>query len=163
MAATAFVGLGSNLADPLMQVRQALAELDAIRDTRVTARSSFFRTAPVGDPDQPDFINAVARLETTLPPRALLEALLDIESRHGRRRSVRNAPRTLDLDLLLYGDEVLQDEDRLTLPHPRLQQRAFVLAPLAEIAPETTVPGRGLVKDLLARVECAGVTKLDAA
>jgi len=161
-AATAFIGLGSNLAGPLVQVRQALVELDSIPGTRVTARSSFYRTAPVGLLEQPDFINAVASVRTTLKPQALLAALLAIENRHGRRRSMRNAPRTLDLDLLLYGEQVL-GQDGLTLPHPRLQERAFVLAPLAEIAPDATVPGRGRVQDLLARVDCSGVSRIDVA
>jgi 2-amino-4-hydroxy-6-hydroxymethyldihydropteridine diphosphokinase len=161
-AATAFIALGSNLADPLVQVRQALVELDSIPGTRVTARSSFYRTSPVGLLEQPDFINAVASVRTTLKPQALLAALLAIENRHGRRRSMRNAPRTLDLDLLLFGEQIL-GQDGLTLPHPRLQERAFVLAPLAEIAPDAMVPGRGRVQDLLARVDCNGVSRIDVA
>jgi len=160
--AIAFIGLGSNLADPLAQIRQALTELESIPGTRVTARSSLYRTSPVGYLEQPDFINAVASVQTTLKPQALLAALLAIENRHGRRRTTRNAPRKLDLDLLLYGEEVL-DQDGLTLPHPRLHERAFVLAPLAEIAPGVTVPGRGRVQDLLARVDCTGVSRIDAA
>ena len=161
-AVTAFIGLGSNLANPLVQVRQALVELDSIPGTRVTARSSFYRTLPVGLLEQPEFINAVASVRTTLKPQALLAALLAIENRHGRRRSIRNAPRTLDLDLLLYGEQVL-GQDGLTLPHPRLQERAFVLAPFAEIAPDAMVPGRGRVQDLLARVDCNGVSRIDVA
>jgi 2-amino-4-hydroxy-6-hydroxymethyldihydropteridine diphosphokinase len=161
-AAIAFIGVGSNLADPLVQVRQALMELESIPGTRVTARSSLYRTSPVGYLEQPDFINAVASVKTTLKPQALFAALLAIENRHGRRRTMRNAPRTLDLDLLLYGDEVL-DEHGLTLPHPRLHERAFVLAPLAEIAPGAMVPGRGLVQELLARANCNGVNRIDAA
>ena len=161
-AAIAFIGVGSNLADPLVQVRQALIELESIPGTRVTARSSLYRTSPVGYLEQPDFINAVASVQTTLKPQALLAALLAIENRHGRRRTMRNAPRTLDLDLLLYGEEVF-DQDGLTLPHPRLHERAFVLAPLAEIAPEAMVPGMGRLQDLLARVDCNGVRRIDAA
>ena len=161
-AAIAFIGVGSNLADPLEQVRQALMELESIPGTRVTARSSLYRTSPVGYLEQPDFINAVASVQTTLKPQALLAALLAIENRHGRRRAMRNAPRTLDLDLLLYGEEVF-DQDGLTLPHPRLHERAFVLAPLAEIAPEAVVPGMGRLQDLLARVDCNGVSRIDAA
>lgn len=161
-AAIAFIGLGSNLADPLVQVRQALIELESIPGTRVTARSSLYRTSPVGYLEQPDFINAVASVQTTLKPQALLAALLAIENRHGRRRTIRNAPRTLDLDLLLYGEEVF-DQDGLTLPHPRLHERAFVLAPLAEIAPGAMVPGLGRLQDLLARVDCNGVSRIDAA
>lgn len=161
-AAIAFIGLGSNLADPLAQVRQALMELESIPGTRVTARSSLYRTSPVGYLEQPDFINAVASVQTTLNPQALLAALLAIENRHGRRRAMRNAPRTLDLDLLLYGEEVL-DQDGLTLPHPRLHERAFVLAPLAEIAPDAMVPGLGRVQELLARAHCNGVSRIDVA
>jgi 2-amino-4-hydroxy-6-hydroxymethyldihydropteridine diphosphokinase len=121
-----------------------------------------YRTSPVGYLEQPDFINAVASVQTTLKPQALLAALLAIENRHGRRRTMRNAPRTLDLDLLLYGEAVF-DQDGLTLPHPRLHERAFVLAPLAEIAPEAMVPGMGRLQDLLARVDCNGVSRIDAA
>jgi 2-amino-4-hydroxy-6-hydroxymethyldihydropteridine diphosphokinase len=161
-AAIAFIGLGSNLADPLVQVRQAFIELESIPGTRVTARSSLYRTSPVGYLEQPDFINAVASVQTTLKPQALLAALLAIENRHGRRRTMRNAPRTLDLDLLLYGEEVF-DQDGLTLPHPRLHERAFVLAPLAEIAPGAMVPGMGRLQDLLARVDCNAVSRIDAA
>jgi 2-amino-4-hydroxy-6-hydroxymethyldihydropteridine diphosphokinase len=161
-ATIAYVGLGSNLADPLAQVKQALVELESIPDTRVTTRSSLYRTSPVGLLEQPDFINAVASVQTTLKPKALLAALLAIENRHGRTRAMRNAPRTLDLDLLLYGAEVL-DQDGLSLPHPRLHERAFVLAPLAEIAPEAMVPGQGRVQDLLAGVDRSGVSRIDAA
>jgi 2-amino-4-hydroxy-6-hydroxymethyldihydropteridine diphosphokinase len=101
-------------------------------------------------------------VRTTLKPQALLAALLAIENRHGRRRSMRNAPRTLDLDLLLYGEQVL-GQDGLRLPHPRLHERAFVLAPLAEIAPDAMVPGRGRVQDLLARVDSNSVSRIDVA
>jgi len=149
MHITAYIGLGANLNDPATQVEYAFAELDRIASTRLAARSSLYATAPVGYLDQPDFINAVARVETTLAPRALLAALLEIEQRHGRARSFRNAPRTLDLDLLLYGAAHFQ-EDHLTLPHPRMTERAFVLLPLIEIAPELTIPGRGRAADWIA-------------
>jgi 2-amino-4-hydroxy-6-hydroxymethyldihydropteridine diphosphokinase len=158
----AFVGLGANLENPLQQVRQALSELDAIEHTRVIAASSMYRSVPVGYADQPDFINAVAKLRTGLSPRELLEALHGIENRHARRRSVRNAPRTLDLDLLLYGMLVAREEG-LILPHPRMHERAFVLLPLAEIAPDTLVPGHAPVSQLLAQVDRSGVEKLDVA
>lgn len=161
-AAEAFVGLGANLENPLQQVRRAISELGAIENTRLLAASSLYRSAPVGYADQPDFINAVARLQTGLSPRELLDALHVIENRHGRRRSVRNAPRTLDLDLLLYGMLVVQGED-LTLPHPRMHERAFVLLPLVEIAPDTSVPGHARASQLLALVDRSGVEKLDAA
>jgi len=159
-AAEAFVGLGANLENPLQQVRQALSELDAIEHTRVVAASSMYRSVPVGYADQPDFINAVAKLRTGLSPRELLEALHGIENRHARRRSVRNAPRTLDLDLLLYGMLVAREEG-LILPHPRMHERAFVLLPLAEIAPDTLVPGHAPVSRLLAQADRSGVEKLD--
>lgn len=135
MNVVATIGLGANLNDPAAQVEYALAELDRLPGTRLLTRSSLYASTPVGYVDQPDFVNAVAQVETALAPRALLAALLDIEHRHGRERSFRNAPRTLDLDLLAYGTARIESA-RLTLPHPRLHERAFVLWPLAEIAPE---------------------------
>ena len=149
MTILATIGLGANLNDPAAQVEYALAELDRLPGTRLLARSSLYASAPVGYVDQPDFINAVAQVETDLAPRALLVALLDIEHRHGRERSFRNAPRTLDLDLLLYGDAHFHEEG-LTLPHPRMHERGFVLLPLLEIAPDATIPGRGRAADWLA-------------
>ena len=135
----AYVGLGSNLQDPVRQVETALHELDRLPSTRVVKRSSLYRTAPVGYADQPEFVNAVAQLDTGLPAEALLDELQGLEARHGRKRSFPNAPRTLDLDLLLFGDLVLQTE-RLTVPHPRMRERAFVLEPLREIAPHLELP-----------------------
>jgi 2-amino-4-hydroxy-6-hydroxymethyldihydropteridine diphosphokinase len=158
---TAFIALGSNLDDPVAQVRSGLAALAALPGTRLIAQSSLYRSTPVGYRDQPDFINAVACVTTTLAPRALLDALLDIERDHGRVRNVRNGPRTLDLDLLLYGDVQLH-EDGLTLPHPRIHERAFVLVPLAEIAPAQIVPGQGTVQALLPAVDGASIEKLIA-
>jgi 2-amino-4-hydroxy-6-hydroxymethyldihydropteridine diphosphokinase len=160
--AEAFVALGANLDNPVQQVRQAMSELGAIAQTRLLAVSSLYRTAPVGYADQPDFINAVAKLQTGLSPHELLDALHVIENRHGRQRSVRNAPRTLDLDLLLYGTLVIREEG-LTLPHPRMHERAFVLMPLAEIAPHVPVPGYAPASQLLEQVDHAGVEKLDVA
>jgi 2-amino-4-hydroxy-6-hydroxymethyldihydropteridine diphosphokinase len=158
--AEALVGLGANLEDPLRQVNQAIVELHDIEHTQVLAVSSLYRSAPVGYADQPDFINAVVKLQSQLTPHELLDALHAIENRHGRRRSRRNAPRTLDLDLLLYGTLVL-DEDGLILPHPRMHERAFVLLPLAEIAPDASVPGHPPLSQLLAQVDRNGVVKLD--
>ena len=149
MPLTAYIGLGANLNDPAAQIEHAFDELDRIPGTRLVARSSLYASAPVGFVDQPDFINAVAQMETTLAPRALLTALLEIEQRHGRARSFRNAPRTLDLDLLLYGAAHFH-EDHLSLPHPRMTERAFVLLPLTEIAPELVIPGRGRAADWIA-------------
>ncbi|MFP5409662.1 MAG: 2-amino-4-hydroxy-6-hydroxymethyldihydropteridine diphosphokinase [Gammaproteobacteria bacterium] len=151
MNIVATIGLGANLDDPAAQVEYALAELDRLPATRLVARSPLYASAPVGYVDQPDFINAVAQVETGLAPRALLAALLDIEHRHGRERSFRNAPRTLDLDLLLYGTARFH-EPGLELPHPRMHERAFVLRPLLDIAPDTAIPGRGRAADWLAGV-----------
>ena len=150
---TAYIALGANLGDPAATVTEAFAALAEIPQSRVGATSSLYRTAPVGLRNQPDFINAAARLDTVLGAEDLLDALFAIEARFGRRRSVPNAPRTLDLDLLLHGDCMVQSP-RLTLPHPRLHERAFVLAPLLEIAPEIAIPGRGSAAALLAA--CAG-------
>lgn len=149
MMVVATLGLGANLNDPATQIEYALAELDRLPDSRLIARSALYASAPVGYVDQPDFINAVAQIETRLAPRALLNALLDIEHRHGRERSFRNAPRTLDLDLLLYGNAHFHEEG-LTLPHPRMTQRAFVLRPLLEIAPDMVIPGFGSAVEGLA-------------
>ncbi len=164
MNVTATIGLGANLDDPAMQVERALAELDRLPGTRLLARSSLYASAPVGHVDQPDFINAVAQVETRLAPRALLDALLDIEHRHGRERSFRNAPRTLDLDLLLYGTAHFH-EDGLSLPHPRMHERGFVLLPLREIAPDTLIPGRGRAADWLTACtdQCVAVLPTPAA
>jgi len=139
----AFVGLGSNLDDPREQVLRALQALDRLPHTRVLARSSLYRSVPVGYLEQPDFINAVAQLETGLSPRALLDRLLALEQECGRTREFLNAPRTLDLDVLLY-DELRHHEHGLTIPHPQMHLRAFVLHPLLEIAPDCVIPGIGM-------------------
>ena len=131
----AYVGIGSNLDDPQAQVTRAFDELAALPSTRLTARSSLYRSAPVGYADQPDFVNAVAALETSLSAQKLLQGMRGIEQHHGRARSFANAPRTLDLDLLLYGSEKIATAE-LQVPHPRMQERAFVLKPLLEIAPD---------------------------
>jgi len=152
----AFIGLGSNLDHPVRQVETAIAELDTLSSTHLTRRSQLFRTRPVGYADQPDFVNAVAEVETQLEPRVLLRELLALEQRHRRVRGPRNGPRTLDLDLLLY-DSLELDAPELTLPHPRMHERAFVLMPLHEIAPHADIPGRGSVSALLAAVDTSGV------
>lgn len=136
----AYVAIGANLGDARAAVRQAMDDLAALPGTRVGARSSLYRSAPV-DAQGPDFINAVVELETELDPTALLAELQRLESGAGRQRPYRNAPRTLDLDLLRHGDVVI-DTAVLTLPHPRLAERAFVLLPLAEIAPELVTPAQ---------------------
>lgn len=157
----AHIALGANLGDPFAALEAAFAALSDIPDTRLVARSSLYRTAPVGVSGQPDYLNAVAAVDTTLPARALLDALLAIETLQGRTRDYHQAPRTLDLDLLLYGDAVLALPG-LEIPHPRMHLRAFVLVPLAEIAPTVTIPGRGVVADLLAGVRDQAIERLTA-
>lgn len=156
---TAYVALGANIGDPKATLLAAFAALANIPESRVARCSSLYLTAPVGLHNQPDFINAVALLETTLAPEALLDALFDIEARSGRVRRDRNGPRTLDLDLLLYNDAEL-DLPRLTLPHPRLHLRAFVLLPLAELAPGLIIPRRGSLAAWLPAVANQGIVKL---
>ena len=144
----AYVGLGANIGEPRRQLQDALQELGTLPKTRITATSGFYRSAPVGYLDQPEFLNAVAELDTALAPGLLLEGLQKIENRHGRERSFANAPRTLDLDLLLYGDSIV-DTPWLTLPHPRMHERAFVLQPLLELDSEISIPGKGKASALL--------------
>jgi 2-amino-4-hydroxy-6-hydroxymethyldihydropteridine diphosphokinase len=155
----AYVALGANLGDPASTLRAAFGALANLPESRIVRCSSLYRTAPVGIVDQPEFVNAVARLETTLAPESLLDALLDIERRFGRQRAEKNGPRTLDLDLLLYDHRVLE-LPRLTLPHPRLHLRAFVLLPLAEIAPDLHLPGRGYISAWLPAVANQGIVRL---
>lgn len=156
---TAYVALGANIGEPAATVVSALAALAGLPESRVLRTSPLYRTAPVGLRNQPDFINAAAALETALGAEALLDALLDLEVRFGRRRRDRNGPRTLDLDLLLHNDSEI-DLPRLTLPHPRLHLRAFVLRPLAEIAPDLTIPGRGSVAAWLPAVATQWIVRL---
>jgi 2-amino-4-hydroxy-6-hydroxymethyldihydropteridine diphosphokinase len=146
----AYIGLGSNLAQPQSQVESALQELAELPRSRLIARSSLYRSAPLGYAAQPEFINAVAALDTTLDAHELLRELQGLEAAHQRARSFPNAPRTLDLDLLLFGEERVAHAD-LVVPHPRMHERAFVLAPLAEIAPDAQIPGHGSVRACLAR------------
>jgi len=148
---TAFVGIGSNLAEPAKQVQTAFDELERLPQTRVLRRSSLYRSGPLGYAEQPDFINAVAQLETRIAAEQLLSELQEIENRHGRERSFANAPRTLDLDLLLF-ENLRTRTARLTLPHPRMHERAFVLEPLIEISPDISIPGKGNARQLLKSV-----------
>lgn len=143
--AIAYVALGSNLGDPVDHVTRAFADLDALTGCRLTARSPLFHSAPMGSPDQDWYVNAVAALEVTVGPRELLSALQIVERRHGRdRKGVRWEPRPLDLDLLLYGDRVI-DEPGLHVPHPGLTRRNFVVYPLLHVAPNLVLPdGRSL-------------------
>jgi len=137
-----FIGLGSNLGESCNQLRMALADIGQLPGTQLLACSSLYRSAPVGYLDQPDFVNAVAKIATTLTPQKLLASLLHIERRHGRERAFPNAPRTLDLDVLLYDDLQIH-EAGLTVPHPQMHLRAFVLQPLLEIEPECVIPAIG--------------------
>jgi len=157
---TAYVALGSNLEEPVRQLRDGLAALAALPGTRLIASSSFYRSAPVGYRNQPDFVNAVAAIDTLLDPHALLGALLGIERDHGRVRDFPNAPRTLDLDIVAY-DGLSLAEAGLTIPHPRAHERAFVVVPLAEIAPDAELPGRGRARELLSRVDLGSVVRLE--
>ena len=153
-----FVALGSNLDTPARQVTRALQAISQLPKTQLIKQSSLYKTAPVGYDVQPDFINAVAEIATTLTPQSLLEKLLEIEQAFGRERTFANAPRVLDLDLLLF-DELILHTEALTLPHPRMHTRGFVLLPLAEIAPEINIPNHGNVVKLVQKCENQGVTK----
>ena len=161
----AVLGLGANLADPVVTLRTAIATLQANPATSGWRISPFYRTAPVGsDAVQPDYINAVAVCQTALPPETLMQWLLDTECHFGRDRShdvIRNAPRTLDLDLLIYDDLTLHSS-LLTLPHPRLHERAFVLRPLLDLLPDATLPGLGRLDGYLSQVADQGITRLPA-
>jgi 2-amino-4-hydroxy-6-hydroxymethyldihydropteridine diphosphokinase len=152
----AYVGFGANLGDPASTLRAAAAEVER-RAGRVSAASPVYRSAPVGVTDQPPFLNAVAALDTPLPADELLDVLLAVEAEHGRVREVRWGPRTLDLDLIAYGDEV-RDDPRLILPHPRAHEREFVLRPLCDVAPELVLGGR-TAREWLAELDPQGVER----
>lgn len=154
-----YVALGSNLNEPAAQVRRALSALDGLPDLRVLRASSLYRTPPWGDVDQPDFVNAVAEIDTGLAPLPLLQALQAQEQALGRVRGRRYGPRLIDLDLLLYGDLRL-DHPALSLPHPRMHERAFVMLPLAEIAPELELPPHGRAIDIAEGLSAEGIERL---
>ena len=157
----AYIGLGSNLDDPVRQVRDGIAALGRLPHTTLVANSPLYRSRPVGPQDQPDFINAVARLETALTAITLLHHMQSIEQKHGRRRDgQRWGPRTLDLDLLLFGDETITLEE-LKVPHPQMARRAFVLQPLLDIAPAVSIPGLGPAQELMDGLEPADLVRLD--
>lgn len=151
-----FIGLGANLGDPAATLEAAVSSLAALPQTTLSARSKIFVSAPIDAPG-PDYLNAVVEIETKLLPAVLLRELQRIEQAHGRERTYRHAPRTLDLDLLLYGDQAIATPD-LTVPHPRLHERAFVLLPLLELAPELEIPMRGKLVDLLSAVAGQRIT-----
>jgi len=158
-----YIGLGSNLATPLAQLRSALAALAALPHTRLIAQSSFYASDPLGPADQPRYVNAVAALDTELSPLALLDALQTIELEQGRtRKAERWGPRTLDLDILLFGERLL-DEPRLTVPHYHMHARAFVLYPLAEIAPALQLPDGRALTELLSACPFVGLERLNEA
>ena len=162
----AFVALGSNLENPTTQVQAAFSALEKIHNTRIINKSSLYQTAPIGYDAEalklvPDFINAVVELETDLTPLLLLDALLDIENNAGRERPYQNAPRVLDCDLLLYENIELNTK-KLTLPHPRMHMRGFVLLPLFEIAPQLSIPNHGKIAQLINSDITTGVTKLSS-
>lgn len=160
-ATQAYVGLGSNLQEPVRQVQRGLEALARLSDTRPLRHSALYRSRPLGVAAQPDFVNAVAAFETRLSPMALLRCLQHIEQQQGRvRHGVRWGPRTLDLDLLLFGEVQMQSPD-LTLPHPDLHRRPFVLYPLYEIAPRLLIPGRGAVCELLTAISRDGLEVLN--
>lgn len=166
MPETAYIGMGSNLGERRQQLSWAVEQLAASDQIKVTRCSSIYETAAMGDfpagdkHQQPDFLNGVCEIETNLTARLLLNQLLDIEKQSGRvRTGQRNGSRTLDLDLLLYGDEVIDATD-LCVPHPRLHNRAFVLYPLLEIAPQLEVPGKGRVDDLIKKVGAQEIKKI---
>lgn len=158
----AYIGIGSNLGDSIARVDAAFAAIAGIRDTRLVARSRLYRTRPFGPVQQGDFVNAVAGVLTQLPAAGLLEALRAIEATAGRVRAERWGPRTLDLDLLVYAEQRIATEG-LTVPHPGIAERGFVLAPLHDIAPTLMVPGAGRVQDLLSRLPDDGIAEVIAA
>ncbi|MFA9216948.1 MAG: 2-amino-4-hydroxy-6-hydroxymethyldihydropteridine diphosphokinase [Sphingomonadaceae bacterium] len=159
MSTTAYIGIGANLGDARGNVADALARLRRLPGCTLQAASALYRTAPI-DSSGDDYINAVARVDTTLDAEALLAALHQIELAHGRERPYRNAPRTLDLDVLLYGDAQI-DSPTLTVPHPRMTERAFVLVPLLELAPQVNIPGQGPAQAYAASVAGQSITRLD--
>jgi 2-amino-4-hydroxy-6-hydroxymethyldihydropteridine diphosphokinase len=158
----AYVALGSNLDDPAAQVVRAFTALEGLRGSRMVARSSLYRSLPFGPVAQPDFVNAVAGMLTTLDAPAMLAELKALEQRLGRERPVvRWGPRRIDLDLLVHGTTRI-DEPQIKVPHPGIAERAFVLAPLAEVAPDLEIPGAGRVRTLAARVDSAGLSRIAA-
>ena len=158
----AYVGVGGNVGDVETTLAEAMWALDSLPQTSIRAQSRLYRTPPWGNTEQPPFLNAVVELQTRLAPRVLLNLLLDIEARFGRNRDEGEkwGPRELDLDLLVFGDEQL-DEPGMHLPHPHLHERAFVLVPLAEIAPDLEIAGVGKVSELLRAVDASGIEAID--
>ncbi|AOY88958.1 2-amino-4-hydroxy-6-hydroxymethyldihydropteridine diphosphokinase [Marinobacter salinus] len=159
MKTDAFIGLGSNLENPAAQLARAVAELAALPGTVLVAQSPFYASRPVGPQDQPDFVNGAVWLSTTLPPHSLLDHLQRVEQLHGRERLRHWGPRTLDLDLLIFGTQTINDE-RLTVPHPELSNRDFVLQPLLDLSPDLTLPDGASVAELRRRCQDNHLRKL---
>ena len=157
-----YVGVGGNVGEVETTIEEAMWALDSLPQTSIRAQSRLYRTPPWGNTDQPPFLNAVVELQTRLAPRVLLNLLLDIETRFGRKRDEGEkwGPRELDLDLLVFGDEQI-DEPGMHLPHPHLHERAFVLVPLAEIAPDLEIFGVGKVSELVQAVDASGIEAID--
>ena len=151
-----YIGLGSNMGNPKQHINSALKSLGDIQSTRIMQTSSLYKSKPVGPQDQADYINAVVQIDTELSPLELLDELQTIENQHGRVRKERWGPRTLDLDILMFGNEVINHE-RLIIPHPEISKRCFVLVPLAELAPDCVIPDKGKVKDLISNVDQEGL------
>jgi len=157
----AWLGLGSNLGEPVAQVRDAITRLASVDGLEVVEVSGLYRTPPWGDEDQADFINAVVRIETLLAPLPLLTLLQTIENEMGRQRTDRRwGPRLIDIDLLLYGSQQFHSEN-LEIPHPRMHERAFVLLPICELDKTINIPGHGKAEQLLKRLDCSGIFRLD--
>ncbi len=156
-----YLALGSNLEQPIEQIRQAVNHIAELPGITITGRSSLYRSQPVGFDAQPDFINAVVCVSTPIPPEDLLYSLLSIEQQLGRTRQFRNAPRTIDIDILLYN-QIMHNSPQLILPHPRMHERAFVLRPLLEIAPDIHIPGHGAASALLTAVRKQRIERLSA-
>ena len=157
----AYVGVGSNLNDPAQQVRRAFAALEQIPDTRLVSTSALYQNPPMGPADQPDYVNAVAAVSTTLTASALLSELLAIEQHAGRQRNdaLPWGPRIIDLDLLVFGDRIIDDPE-LTIPHPGISERNFVLFPLLEVAPDLSIPGLGPVSGLAGRIDGSSLRRV---
>ncbi len=154
-----YLGLGSNLDGPEKHLKTALDDIGHIDQTHILACSSFYKSPPLGPQDQPDFINCVAKLETGLSAHMLLSALQEIEDQHGRKRERLWGPRTLDLDILLFGERVINDED-LTVPHPQMRNRGFVLVPLTEIDPDISIPGLGKASNLISSLDINSIIRI---
>lgn len=161
MSVTAYIGLGSNLDNPVEQINSSLAAMGAHPGIRIQRVSSFYRNPPMGPQDQPDYINGVAEISVDLSAEELLDVLIEIENDHGRvRKGDRWGPRVLDLDILLFGEEYIET-GRLIVPHPGIAKRSFVLQPLAEIAPDLVIPGLGAVENLLKKADTFWLEPLD--